>query len=543
MGYPPSPTGRGKKMQLGYVAATAVAVVVALIVVQVNVPGQGVTLVGHTLQKEDRTLDVVRGNSTFPTVKRWEVGCNDWTWPNQGGIVQPIEHVRDCEWTMIRGEDLNNPAPETTPLTHVAAFYRTLSVEGEEVDISATQYTASRLAETGLLETFGQRRITWQQRYKGCRACGYSCAIIRKPDDFNPKYPLRKSMRIMAQQGQILAYDDADSDTVLTAKYQGWDVKHMGVQPLPLATCSQVTEAPTFFFKRRNTPYFRNNIAHWIHDLLFPVFMTLHNHMGDAILSKNYYIVPDLDAPEAAFKQNWGIADSNVFLTELAGPGRRLTPQHNHCFKHAIFDCPTPDSMEPIQPFQTWLKSKLKMSFEPVAPLSPTITVMVRCPGGSRYLENAPLMLRTAQEEGYTVRNASTVPVFTQMNTLVQTLQSTNVITSIHGSEIAPMLFMRNGSVVIEIIPNEFRYLDAWYITQAAAAGLHLIRLSPNQTNVKYHFNGKANVCGSSKHRYEKKIHKNIGSQESNYRQLSSSISINMDTWRDVLRLAKRLLG
>ena len=500
-------------------------------------------------------------------------------------VTEPLESAGRCVWRLRRRENLQQEEDRHLPEREVASFVRVELRGGDEVDVSQTPHTPAmsvegargrRPAREGGGGDLDTPVVRWTQRFRGCRLCGYSCSgfhILPRSPKEQFAYPVvrRKALQVKvivspekivasAPKNQFRLYvygADRNLEGALTAYFQGWSTS-ISRGRLLSQTCRIVVTRPTFFFRRRSVATLaQTNIAHWLHDVLFPIFMTIYNHVGDP-LSADFAVVPDEgDATHALWSEYWAVGEIGQKLLSALVPYRsRVQLGAGMCFRHAVFDCPAADSMRPIAPFQRWLAAAKRLSFAPL-PVPPPVpaagtasgaagtalrlTLLMRCPGGSRYLAGHEEMRRVARQEGFVVATPPPVPIFLQMTALVTVLQRTHVLAGVHGSELAPMLFMPNGSVVVEIVPQEFRYHDAWYVGQAAASGLHLLRLTPFATTYTMYGEGHGRVCGRHFYKYEKKVLEEPN-DESSYRQLASNITLSTHTWKTTLTLAKELL-
>ena len=497
--------------------------------------------------------------------------CAQYKWPNYGSnYTEPMKYAANCTWLLMRHEDLGQKQEKRTEVSEIATFMRATTADGYDIEIPRTPHTAHVFAADKtrggtLAEVFDQKEIVWKQKFRGCRTCGYSCAGFTNSPKSRKEvftYPILKKKRVQVKvmtSPERLVSDhprslfrlfvygaDKNLQAALTAHYMGWGTS-ISRGRLVRQACLKYVENPTFFFRRRTTVYSRTNIAHWLHDTLFPMFMTVYNHVGDPHSAKGKYnVVPDEgDSMTGLWREFWAVGEiGDVLLSTLFPYRSRVKLELGLCFKEAIFDCPKADSMGPIAPLQRWLTQAKSLSFVPLSVSSKLSLVMiVRCKGGSRFLGSWEEMKQTALGLGYGVTIPPPVPVFMQMTSLLKQLQRAHVLASVHGSELAPMLFMPNGSVVVEIVPREYKWHDAWYIRQAAVTGLHLLRVTPNKTAVKYHWHGESTekVCGRSFLKHERELAKN-GKDEASYRQLASTITVSKSAWTNVLLLSKELL-
>eukprot|EP00754_Rhynchopus_humris_P043686 Rhum_TRINITY_DN3444_c0_g1::Rhum_TRINITY_DN3444_c0_g1_i1::g.10662::m.10662 len=491
-------------------------------------------------------------------------------------VTEPLESAGRCVWRLRRRENLQQEEDRHLPEREVASFLRVELPGGDEVDVSQTPHTPLSVEGVrGVLREGGgpdMPVVRWTQRFRGCRLCGYSCSgfhILPRTPKEQFAYPVVRRKALQAKvivspekivasapknQFRLYVYGaDRNLEGALTAYFQGWSTS-ISRGRLLSQTCRSVVTRPTFFFRRRSVATLaQTNVAHWLHDVLFPMFMTIYNHVGDP-QSADFAVVPDEgDATHALWSEYWAVGEIGQRLLSTLVPYRsRVQLGAGMCFRHAIFDCPASDSMRPIAPFQRWLAAAKRLSFAPLSVPSPVsasgaagaalrLTLLMRCPGGSRYLAGHEEMRRVARQEGFVVATPPPVPIFLQMTALVTVLQRTHVLAGVHGSELAPMLFMPNGSVVVEIVPQEFRYHDAWYVRQAAASGLHLLRLTPFATTYTMYGEGHGRVCGRHFYKYEKKVLEEPN-DEASYRQLASNVTLSARTWQATLTLAKDLL-
>eukprot|EP01065_Artemidia_motanka_P027620 TRINITY_DN32820_c0_g1_i1.p1 TRINITY_DN32820_c0_g1~~TRINITY_DN32820_c0_g1_i1.p1 ORF type:complete len:592 (+),score=167.02 TRINITY_DN32820_c0_g1_i1:69-1844(+) len=374
-----------------------------------------------------------------------------------------------------------------------------------------------------------------KRQFTGCRACGYSCNMfgfmyadepalsswrfpypsLKGPvkvwvkghkRDRKKKGPEKCRVRCGYGYGPVVSDGGPKFRRPWLEVHHGPDNREAGATALRMGYavseglnwtghgCSQMVDAPTVFFGKLEWPNLaRDNFAHWTHDAFFPLFMNIVNQLGFDALPKapgdkpGYVVVTN----EADFR--WFAGAGLGWLMELLAPVR-MEPREGLCFSRAYFDCPKPATMKPQWQFQHWLQGH-GMSFRPlpVVDSRPHLVIMVRQVGGTRYIANWEKLRQVAEQDGFRV----TVPLDPTKrmyvndkallkDKLVGVFQSAHCVIGMHGSELALMPLIPNRSVIVEICPTEYRYLDPWYIDQADAHGLTLIRWAPSNATTVY---------------------------------------------------------
>eukprot|EP01062_Namystynia_karyoxenos_P036867 TRINITY_DN26852_c0_g1_i1.p1 TRINITY_DN26852_c0_g1~~TRINITY_DN26852_c0_g1_i1.p1 ORF type:complete len:637 (+),score=169.36 TRINITY_DN26852_c0_g1_i1:68-1912(+) len=303
----------------------------------------------------------------------------------------------------------------------------------------------------------------------------------------------------------------ASSDVVLTLRRFGYHAV-AGGRHRNDSECAVVVEEPTVVLP---VPEWavqpRRNVAHWIHDIFVPTFTTLDAHFGPlgadalgvrvAVHEPLRNIVP--------FVQGSG---ADWLLQRLVGPMERIVDLGvvGTCLRRAVADCPPAGSMGPTPALQRWLTLAGHSGFArlPLPPPAPgggpgrlRLAVVLRRLGSSRALVDPDALIAAAELEGWRVEVAlpggALVNSPPALKVLVGALQRTHLLAGMHGSELAPMLFLPNGSAVVEIIDGRFQWIDPWYINQAISSGLTLFRWRPPGECIVWGNLSKAGIAGS----------------------------------------------
>eukprot|EP01065_Artemidia_motanka_P000970 TRINITY_DN10455_c0_g1_i1.p1 TRINITY_DN10455_c0_g1~~TRINITY_DN10455_c0_g1_i1.p1 ORF type:complete len:525 (+),score=70.76 TRINITY_DN10455_c0_g1_i1:138-1712(+) len=141
--------------------------------------------------------------------------------------------------------------------------------------------------------------------------------------------------------------------------------------------------------------------------------------------------------------------------------------------------CPTPKYLASIMPlYQRWLARKYQYSYTPPAPSARRrLLLMVRKPGGTRYIENHPALAAAAEQAGWIVDTVHVWRARKAYGNLSALLQSADVVASMHGADIAlALILLRQGTVAIEVLLSHAFLEDPFYVFQGAGAGVHVLR-------------------------------------------------------------------
>ena len=340
---------------------------------------------------------------------------------------------------------------------------------------------------------------------------------------------------------------------MLTAGRMGFRTIWRPSSEFPYASCKGRTRRElTFFFGRRiHRKLVSTNIGHWLHDNYFPMFSTIHSYVN--LLSgerQRYRVVAIDDAWQYAWKQTWAVGPLG-YLLEAIAPKRPILV-YKTCYTNAIFDCPKANSMAPMEYLQKWLEFKHQMSFSPIPDIvdqQRVLLLMLRRSSSSRSIENYKEMISLAEQRQWNVSvplHPSNSSIYGKMIDILPILQTTSLLVGFHGAELSPMIFMPRYSVVIEIVPLYFKYLDGWYIHQANASSHHLIRWSPTNSSLHYGPSWESSDAYSRNKRYEdifystrkdfNRIH------EFGARSMRSGLRASMDEWSQLLQISEGIL-
>eukprot|EP01065_Artemidia_motanka_P040792 TRINITY_DN5181_c0_g1_i2.p1 TRINITY_DN5181_c0_g1~~TRINITY_DN5181_c0_g1_i2.p1 ORF type:complete len:662 (+),score=144.42 TRINITY_DN5181_c0_g1_i2:70-1986(+) len=163
------------------------------------------------------------------------------------------------------------------------------------------------------------------------------------------------------------------------------------------------------------------------------------------------------------------------------------------CFRQLYANCPAPSTLRPMADMHTFMSQKYGWSFTPrtcgtMGSCRANFTLAMRRAAGTRAVANPLEVLRMSAAVGFcahTVRFEGMT-----LRQVADTLQHTDVLLAMHGAEHAAMSFMRVGSVVIEAVPQWYADEDAFYIAQANAGGLSLLRWRLSGSGLVVYHNG-----------------------------------------------------
>ena len=514
-------------------------------------------------------------------------------------VWQPYHYLGNCNWKLLRvtgysinfynelvAEDLSS-SDIVCPFT-VRRLYTTLR---GEVDLLSPEgkYNYLNKTQSGMIAT-----VSWcgdRKKWINHLVCGRSFIGFRKrfdisnPDVLETSYPIKTTISLIADAKQI-RYDDCylnyqlnfngtkglpmgcsnvTSQLPTTVKTQtsfrlfgqtlkqGWMMKtasYMGFgttwrpeSEFETAECTIIKSELTFFFGHRQMTWLLGvNIGHVIHDNLFRVFSTIHTYvdlLNDSKDKNEYLVVADggKQGWHQGFEQTWGISPLG-YIMEALMPRRPLL-ERGMCFKRVVFDCPTSNSMVPMEYLQRWLEKRYRMSFSPIPDVvneKRLLLLMVRNMNSSRSIANAQEMSETAIARGWDVSvplSPGNSSVYKRMVDLLPLFQRTSLLVGLHGSELAPMIFMPRYSVVVEIIPIHFKYVDAWYLHQANASSLHLIRWSPVNSSVEY--GPRTNSYTENKYFSVLALNR---TEEEGARRMRSTFRAPIEEWNQIIDIA-----
>eukprot|EP01065_Artemidia_motanka_P001839 TRINITY_DN10861_c0_g4_i1.p1 TRINITY_DN10861_c0_g4~~TRINITY_DN10861_c0_g4_i1.p1 ORF type:complete len:650 (+),score=41.87 TRINITY_DN10861_c0_g4_i1:140-2089(+) len=286
----------------------------------------------------------------------------------------------------------------------------------------------------------------------------------------------------------IHSEDSADLNAAQqTAVNMGWSVSadHSSIST---AKCKTVSNTPVMFTGRAKfRKLLRYNVGHWLQDVHFYLFSTIHNKLP--LLKGHNYTTPDYELvmPPLQWELVWSVMAHNANapdLIESLAP-KRIVPVPGTCYTNAYFDCPVANSMGPVRPWQDWLTYRHGWSFtpSPVRDRPPRLMLLIRQRGSDRFMSNWRKLAALARDSGWDLdvplpeeKGRSIGAAGGQLLSKWARYQRTDVAVSMHGAELAAAPFMRNGTVTVEILPTGMKLTDLWYVKMAQASGLHHMR-------------------------------------------------------------------
>eukprot|EP01062_Namystynia_karyoxenos_P006419 TRINITY_DN12248_c2_g1_i1.p1 TRINITY_DN12248_c2_g1~~TRINITY_DN12248_c2_g1_i1.p1 ORF type:complete len:623 (+),score=145.20 TRINITY_DN12248_c2_g1_i1:55-1923(+) len=146
--------------------------------------------------------------------------------------------------------------------------------------------------------------------------------------------------------------------------------------------------------------------------------------------------------------------------------------------------CPTPKYLASQMPtFQRWLSRRYGLSFAPPPPPAPgpaprrRLLLLVRKPGGTRFVVNHPELAAAAVERGWEVETLHVWRARGAYGNFSVAFQRCDVVASMHGADLAlGLALMRQGTVAVEILLAHAVAEDPFYVFQGAGAGVHVLR-------------------------------------------------------------------
>lgn len=162
------------------------------------------------------------------------------------------------------------------------------------------------------------------------------------------------------------------------------------------------------------------------------------------------------------------------------------------CWRNVIVDCPAAGAFGHGGALQRALSRALRIAYTPRAPAGATpqrasLLLALRRGGGSRAVANPAELLHVARVAGLCATPLRAVVA--SLRSAVAAAAGADVLAGAHGADLSLMSFMRNGSVVVELVPEPIAPLDAFYVAQAEG-GLTLLRwLLPTAEHVRWWWN------------------------------------------------------
>eukprot|EP01062_Namystynia_karyoxenos_P068103 TRINITY_DN6238_c0_g3_i2.p1 TRINITY_DN6238_c0_g3~~TRINITY_DN6238_c0_g3_i2.p1 ORF type:complete len:675 (+),score=169.38 TRINITY_DN6238_c0_g3_i2:105-2129(+) len=244
------------------------------------------------------------------------------------------------------------------------------------------------------------------------------------------------------------------------------------------------------------------NFAHFLGDVWHWLFQLVDRYSGGSAAQVGLLPVVFFPANSSERVSTFPRATGLPDVVRAAAPGLTAAGAlgaGRTCVRELIVDCPAPNVFRPYGAFQRHLALTRQWSFAPRPPEhpgSPLMVLLLRRPGGSRVLQNPQQVSDIARSKGWCVQALRSDR--TPLPRLISALQNADSLAAAHGAELAMMTFLRNASIVIEVVPELYADGDGYYVEQARAGGLTLLRWRLITRALKYW--GKKVKCNETGH-------------------------------------------
>eukprot|EP00756_Hemistasia_phaeocysticola_P067070 Hpha_TRINITY_DN9690_c0_g4::TRINITY_DN9690_c0_g4_i1::g.184285::m.184285 len=159
------------------------------------------------------------------------------------------------------------------------------------------------------------------------------------------------------------------------------------------------------------------------------------------------------------------------------------------CVKDLVVDCPEPGSLRGYAALRHSMSSLFGWDFRTLHRPLPGETharmvLLLRSPSGSRVVQNPQFVVDGARRAGWCVSVLRTD--LGRHTDILSALQQAHGLAALHGTELAQMLFLRKGGVVVEAVPELYAARDGFFAEQARAGGHPLLRYHIPSSRVHY---------------------------------------------------------
>lgn len=257
--------------------------------------------------------------------------------------------------------------------------------------------------------------------------------------------------------------------------------------PIP---CDVRHKVPGIIF---STGGYTGNLYHEFHDGLIPLFITTQHLKGEVVL-----LISE-------FHDWWLMKYSEVMQQISHYPVIDFENQTKvHCFPEIEaglhihselgIDALRMPNRESIEDFRELLNRAYKpypgeVEERAADDIMPRLTIIVR--SGTRVFLNLDAVVKVAEQIGYNVSLLKPDPT-TELKKIFWLLNSTDVLMGVHGAALTHFLFMRPGTVFIQIIPLGTDWAAyTYYGEPAVKLGLQYVpyRIKPAESSLSNKYN------------------------------------------------------
>eukprot|EP01060_Flectonema_neradi_P022493 TRINITY_DN30739_c0_g1_i1.p1 TRINITY_DN30739_c0_g1~~TRINITY_DN30739_c0_g1_i1.p1 ORF type:complete len:513 (+),score=77.40 TRINITY_DN30739_c0_g1_i1:84-1622(+) len=299
------------------------------------------------------------------------------------------------------------------------------------------------------------------------------------------------------------------------------------------------------------------NAAHWIAEIFGPLVQAAHTHgegpfipivtfCEGASKSCSSHHISYSNSPLPHWRVSGGKDDTNwpyklpgsmgIPWLEKLTTAPKFAQNDTVCVERFFVGCPQPmhcpapkfvNTMMPLM--RGWLREFGSLRYDRLSvPKLNKLVIINRRPGGTRYIANSKLLLEAATRNGWDAMEA-----VGSYNLMLNHIQNAALTASFHGADLAlTMLFMRDGTALIEILLNQGRREDPWYVYQANGAPITIIRWILHHTHVPEWITEAEEVQRRGK--YKNRL---------SWRRKAINFTLPVEGWQAALQAADLVIG
>ncbi|KAL9237948.1 hypothetical protein vseg_012438 [Gypsophila vaccaria] len=265
------------------------------------------------------------------------------------------------------------------------------------------------------------------------------------------------------------------------------DQLHLISKPKPLNPrhkCDVVHDVPAIFF---STGGYTGNVYHEFNDGIIPLYIT-SRHFNKKVI----FVILEY--------HNWWYMKYSQVLSQLSDypPIDLKSDPRTHCFQDAIvglqihdeltIDSSNTQNNESILDFRGLIGQAYELERSKLRRKRPKVVILSRV--GPRSISNENSLVKLAQKIGFNVQVLKPKPN-TELRTIYKAISTSDVMIGVHGAAMTHFLFLKPGSLVIQVVPLGTDWAaETYYGEPAKKFGLNYIeyKIDPRESSLYYKY-------------------------------------------------------